>query len=98
MILDYLLLRMDRFEEAESALREALRYEPNFAEAHYHLGRVLEKEGQTEAAVGEYEKAVAMDVSAAEPCYSLGLLYQKMHRTAEAEKMFAEFRKRKGGR
>jgi tetratricopeptide (TPR) repeat protein len=94
--LGYLLLRMNRFSEAESALRESLRYEPNFAQAHYHLGRVLEKEEQLPAAVLEYERAITLDAASPEPCYSLALLYRKLKRDADATKMFAEYRRRKG--
>ncbi len=93
--LGYLLLRIERFQEAETMLRESLRYQPAFAEAHYHLGRVLEKENTDEAAVAEYKKAVELDPASPEPCYSLAQLYRKMHQDANAEKMFAEYRKRK---
>jgi tetratricopeptide (TPR) repeat protein len=93
--LGYLLFRMNRFEEARDALRESLQYDPDFAQAHYHLGRVLEKEGDESEAIGEYEKAIALDKASAEPCYSLGLLYRKIHREADAERMFSEFRRRK---
>src|SRR5947209_1932184 len=41
--LGYLLLRLGKTEEAEADLRESLRYDPAFVEAHYHLGRTLEK-------------------------------------------------------
>lgn len=42
--LGYLLLRLRQLKEAETALRESLRYDPRFATAHYHLGRTLEAE------------------------------------------------------
>src|SRR5579863_7217793 len=52
--LGYLMLRLQRFNEAEENLREALKYDPRFALAHYHLGRVLEHQGQDDAAIAEY--------------------------------------------
>ena len=93
--LGYLLLRLQRFHEAEEKLREALRYNPQFALAHYHLGRVLESEGQDDAAIVEYKAAASQDGKIAEPLYSLGRLYLRHGRNAEAESVLAEYKKRK---
>lgn len=92
--LGYLLLRMERFPEAEAALRESLRYEPRLAQTHYYLGRTLEKEKKDTEAVEQYEAAVRMDPDASAACYSLAMLYRKLHRETEAAAMFAEYRKR----
>jgi tetratricopeptide (TPR) repeat protein len=59
------------------------------------LGRVLEKEGRQSEAITEYRSAVTGDTQAADACYSLAMLYRKLHREAEAQAMFAEFRRRK---
>lgn len=91
----YLLLRLQKFREAEQYLREALKYDPRFALAHYHLGRVLESEDQDDSAIGEYKAAVSLDDKLAEPLYSLGLLYRRHGRDAEAASAFAEYRRRK---
>jgi tetratricopeptide (TPR) repeat protein len=93
--LGYLLLRLQRFHEAEENLREALKYDPQFALAHYHLGRVLENEGQDDAAIVEYKAAAALDAKIAEPLYSLGRLYLRHGRAAEAESVLAEYKRRK---
>jgi tetratricopeptide (TPR) repeat protein len=93
--LGYLLLRLQRFHEAEENLREALKYDPQLALAHYHLGRVLESEGRDEAAIDEYKSAAVLDAKIAEPLYSLGRLYLRHGRAAEAESVLAEYKKRK---
>ena len=93
--LGYLQLRLQQFESAEGNLREALKYDPKFALAHYHLGRVLENEGRSDAAIEEYKTAAALDGKLAEPLYSLGLLYRRRGREAEAASALAEYRKRK---
>jgi tetratricopeptide (TPR) repeat protein len=93
--LGYLLLRMNRPEQAEAALKESLRYDPTFERAHYHLGRVLEKEGREPEAIHEYLTAVNADVNASDACYSLAILYRKLHRDSEADAMFAEYKKRR---
>ncbi len=93
--LGFLLLRMNRLPEAEAALREALGYDANLAQAEYHLGRALENEGKQTEAIGEYAKAVNADPASTDACYSLALLYRKLHRDQEAQAMFTEYRKRK---
>jgi tetratricopeptide (TPR) repeat protein len=93
--LGYLLLRMNQLHEAEANLREALRYDPQLPEAHYHLGRVLEKDSRDAEAIGEYSRAIALDTTSPEACYSLGALYRKLHRDGEASVMFSEYKKRK---
>jgi tetratricopeptide (TPR) repeat protein len=91
----FLLLRMDQPREAENSLREALQYDPHLAQAHYHLGRVLEKEGRDTEAIEEYRSAISADTATADACYSLAMLYHRLHRDADATAMFAEYQKRK---
>ena len=93
--LGYLLLRVNHPAEAETLLSESLRYDPALYEAHYHLGRALEKEGRDESAIEQYKLAVAADQSGAEACYSLAILFRKLNRTAEATQMFDEYKRRK---
>ncbi|HVT93055.1 MAG TPA: tetratricopeptide repeat protein [Bryobacteraceae bacterium] len=95
--LGFLLLRLQKYAGAERALREALKYDPDLAIAHYHLGRVLEAENRNEVAAAEYRAAMELDTASAEPCYSLGRLYRKMSRMKDAEAAFVEYRKRKAG-
>jgi tetratricopeptide (TPR) repeat protein len=89
-----LLLRLQDLKEAESALREALRYDPAFAMAHYHLGRALEAQSRDSEAIEEYHAATLHD-PVLEAFYSLGLLYRRHGRGPEAEAAFAAYKKRK---
>lgn len=90
-----LLLRMNNLTDAEKALRESLRYDPNLAQSHYHLGRTLEKQGRETEAIAEYRSAVSGDTKSPDACYALAMLLRKLHQDAEANAMFAEFKKRK---
>jgi tetratricopeptide (TPR) repeat protein len=90
-----LQLRAGELTQAEVSLREALSYDAKLAQAHYRLGRVLEKEGLFEAAISEFRLAVANDAQSADSRYALALLFRKMHRDKEADQMFAEVRKLK---
>jgi Tfp pilus assembly protein PilF len=96
--LGFLLLRMDEAKQAEVSLREALRYSPPMPQAHYHLGRALEKQARDTEALEEYRNAIAADTAFADPCYALAMLDRKLHRDPEAMAMFTEFRKRKQAR
>jgi tetratricopeptide (TPR) repeat protein len=93
--LGYLLLRMDKSNDAEAALRESLQYDPKLTQAHYHLARTLEKQGKETEAIEQYVAAVSGDSAASDACYSLGMLYRKLHRDVEANAMFAEYKRRK---
>jgi tetratricopeptide (TPR) repeat protein len=86
---------MERPREAEEMLRESLRYDPQLAEAHYRLGRALERQGRETEAVEEYQVAVSGDSKSADACYALAFLLRKLHRDKEASTMFAEFEMRK---
>ncbi|MDR3718897.1 MAG: tetratricopeptide repeat protein [Bryobacteraceae bacterium] len=93
--LGYLQLRLQQFAAAEENLREALKYDPKFALAHYHLARVLENEGRNDAAIEEHKAAAALDVKLAEPLYSLGLLYRRGGQMEAAANAMAEYKRRK---
>jgi tetratricopeptide (TPR) repeat protein len=93
--LGYLLLRAARPVEAEANLRESLKYEPTLVDAHYHLGRTLEKLERYPEAIEQYKLAVDGDPAATDACYSLAMLYRKLNRHGDSEAMFAEYKKRK---
>jgi tetratricopeptide (TPR) repeat protein len=93
--LGYLLLRMERPQEAESALRESLRYDPSLAITNYHLARTLEKLGKNQEAIAYYKEAVKQDSASTDACYSLALLYRRLGREPEAKLMLAEYKRRK---
>jgi tetratricopeptide (TPR) repeat protein len=93
--LGYLLLRIGEMNQAEQALRESLRYDPKLGRTHYYLARTLENEGRQAEAIDEYRSAITMDAQGADACYSLAILFRRLHRNAESNAMFEEFRKRK---
>jgi tetratricopeptide (TPR) repeat protein len=76
---------MGHAQEAEANLREALRLDPQLAAAHYHLGNVLQQQGQLDAAVQEQLAAARIDDKYAEPHVALAHLYKQQGRTADAQ-------------
>ena len=59
-------------EDAEKAFRQILAAEPNHAEAHLCLGRLLWKRGQQDSAVACFENALAIQPDYPEALWSLG--------------------------
>lgn len=81
------LISVNQLSDAENSLREALRYDPKLPQAHYQLGRVLEMQGEYQAAVPELKEAMQNDPSFAEPHFLLGRIYQRLgeHDLAQKE-------------
>lgn len=72
------LISLNRLSEAEKNLREAIGYDPKLPQAHYQLGRVLEMQGQYDAAVPSLGRAANLDPAYAEPHYLLGRIYHRL--------------------
>jgi len=54
------LVDLGRALEAAPHFEEAVRIDPDFANAHYGLGMALEKAGQVQAAIVEYDRALSV--------------------------------------
>ena len=78
-----LLSEEGKLDEAGSYFREALRYDPKFARAHFQLGVIYDKQQRYGEAIGSLTEAAAYDSSYPEPWYFLCKIY---HRLGEREK------------
>jgi tetratricopeptide (TPR) repeat protein len=76
--------------EATSLIKEALRLNPNDAEAHNNLGLALRLDGQPDAALVEQREAVRLKPGLAEAHYNLGLDFQDLDRLGDAEQAYLE--------
>ena len=76
-----------RYDEAISQLRKALDLEPRFWPAHLYLGKTLAEQGQYQEAVEELRKAGDFT---AEPYATIGYVYGRMGRAADASKVIAD--------
>lgn len=63
---------------AESNLREALRINPSFAQAHFQLGLVLEDLGRLDEAARELRETARLDAAYAEPHMAMARIYRKL--------------------
>ncbi len=53
--------RIDRLRDAVSLWRESIKYDPDFASAHYNLGVAYDIDGNKEDAVFRYQKAIDLN-------------------------------------
>ena len=93
-----LMLKLDRLNDAESSLRESLRYDPKFAKAHYQLALLLERQSKLEDAVAQLKQAAASDPAYAEPHYALNRIYRKKGQLQNAQVAREVFQKLKKGK
>jgi len=94
--------RNDQDDEAVKSFAEAVRLDPELAEAHFRLALGYESLGKREEAEGEYKKAVEaykkyleQNPDDAEAHYALGQTYAGLDRYSDAIREYREATKRK---
>ncbi|MFL6305211.1 MAG: tetratricopeptide repeat protein [Candidatus Sulfotelmatobacter sp.] len=86
------LMSLNRLDEAAARLHEALGYNPQFPQAEYELGLVLEKERKFEEAIAPLLRAIELDPLYAEPHYTLGRIYQRQGKREKAQEEIEKFK------
>ena len=87
------LIKLGKLAEAESGLRESLRYDSRFPMAHYQLGRLLEKENKDDEVLqGNFCLAAANDPEYPDPHYAMGEIYQRTGDKQRAGNRMGNFR------
>jgi tetratricopeptide (TPR) repeat protein len=87
------LVSLNRLDEAVARLHEALSYNPEFPQAHYELGLVLQKERKFEEAIAPLQRAIELDPLYPEPHYTLGGIYQRQGKREAAQEQIEKFKK-----
>jgi len=72
-----LLVKLDRLDEARPFLRESLKFDPNFSQAHFQLGVLMEKHNETTPAIEELNRAAVLDEADPQPHYVLARVYRR---------------------
>lgn len=72
------LLNQRRFPEAQTAFRQAIAQQPDFAPAHFFLGYALGNTGQFQQAIGEFKEALRLDPSMKEASMNIASNYQSL--------------------
>ena len=86
-ILSQSLYEARRYDEAISQLHKALDLEPRFWPAHVYLGKALTEQGHYQEAIEELKKAGDFT---SEPLATIGYVYGRMGRAADARKVIAD--------
>jgi Flp pilus assembly protein TadD len=89
------LFRLERFDEAEASLREAIAIDPRFPVARFRLGRVLERKKRLDEAVAELEQAARLDPSYPEPHYALSRIHRRREQADAARRELRTFQELK---
>jgi TolA-binding protein len=89
------LMHSRKFAEAQAMFEQAIRDNPNFAEAHNNLGFTLREQGRQNyaKALQHYNRAIQLKPKMPETYECRGVLFAKMGQKANAEKDLATLRK-----
>ncbi|WP_417318960.1 tetratricopeptide repeat protein [Emcibacter sp.] len=79
------LTTLERYDEAEKKLREALMLNPNDSRYHNALGLVFRRQEQNDKAIAEYEQAVRLDPNNTRAIHNLGGALRAEKRLEEAK-------------
>lgn len=88
------LIGMREFDRADEKLKRALELNPDYALAHWLLGWVYGLTSKDDQAIAELRKSVELSGNSPWMLSTLGNMYGKMGRTAEAREVLAELRVR----
>jgi len=69
---------LNKYDEAERDLREALRIDPEFKQAHLQLGIAMEQEGRLQEAITELREAARIDANYPEPHMAMARILHKL--------------------
>lgn len=78
---------------AENLLRAAAKHDPTLAEAHYQLGELALRRGQTALAISHLEKAAKISSESATTHFALARAYRRAGRTEDAARESALYEK-----
>ena len=67
--------RQNKFDEAQTALRQTVKADPKQAAARYYLGATYDAQNQDDAAITEYNEAIRLNPVYAEAYFGLGAIY-----------------------
>ncbi len=84
----YVYYRLERYDEAVGALKQALRIAPRFCQAHYNLSLVYEAQSALEDAARHLEEAVSLCPDDLRYRLTLASLQVRLNRPGEAMENF----------
>jgi tetratricopeptide (TPR) repeat protein len=76
---------LDQVANAETNLREAIRIDPDLAQAHFQLGTVFESLGRLDTAMLELQEAARLNAAYPEPHMAMARVYNQLGKKSEAQ-------------
>ena len=83
-------LELGQYERAIEDLNEAIRLDPQYANAYGHRGSAYGKLGQYEWAIEDFDEAIRLDPQYAEAYNNRGLAYRNLGQQELADRDFAK--------
>ena len=83
-ILGSLLANQHKLDEAMAYYQTALRYQPDFPEAHFFMGDALDEQGKLDEALAEYQKALWFRPTQVQTHIFMGIVLGKQKKYDEA--------------
>jgi len=90
-----LIERKIKTAEAVKILSEAIALKPNYADAHYQLGKIFIEQGDIEKAISQLEAAASSDDKKDYIHYQLSIAYRKASRKNDADRELKLYQKLK---
>ena len=82
---------LNRMNDSEKNLREAIRLDPKFAKAYFQLGTVLDDLGRPKDALKELRQAAQLDPTYAEPHMAMARILHRLGQEAPAREETASY-------
>jgi Tfp pilus assembly protein PilF len=79
-----ILYRQERFDEAIPHFEDAIRFKPNYADAHINLGTVLARQGKLDEAITHFRAALGINAALTEAHFDLAKALQQEGKLDEA--------------
>ena len=76
------------FKIAENLYIKTLKFDPNFVNAHYNLGIVLQELGEYKRAIKSYEKTIQIDPKFTDAHNNLGIVFDLLGKTTKAKNFY----------
>ncbi|MEM8827916.1 MAG: tetratricopeptide repeat protein [Cyanobacteria bacterium P01_G01_bin.19] len=88
--LGYVLEQQGKLEAAIESYQQALKVNPDYAQAHNNLGNMLKQQGKLEAAIESYQQAIRLKPDLATAHYNLGNIFQKQGKLEAAAESYQQ--------
>ena len=83
-------LRLDRYADAEDALKNSIRLLPDVVESHYQLGKLYVETNRLPDAQSEFEHVLALAPANSNAHYQLSKIYARLGNAQKAAQMASE--------